>query len=242
MIRDDHSHTRWFSPEGEASSVKGFLTPLASEFISFLLSYQLDEGIEGNIAEIGTYMGRTFVGLALASREGEVVLGVDLFPEEVASGFRRSLQLLPPAVRSRVLAIRQNTAQMTSANWMSSIKKSARFLHIDGGHNHFAIVADMHHASASLAPRALVVLDDYMHDWYPDLTEGIHDALRASRNIAPIAIIPRLGSVTGGGTKLVCGNRDGAELYRGLLEKEFADRMPQRRSLCGHPVLTFQRT
>lgn len=236
------AHSAWFSREGDAKSVKGFLTPQASDFISTLLSYQLDEGISGSLAEIGTYMGRTFVGLALASRIDEIVLGVDLYPPDVADGFRQSLQMLPEEIRARTVAIRQNTIEMQTVDWIRHLGRPARFIHIDGGHYHSAIIADMHLAASFLAPRALVILDDYLHDWYPDLTEGIHDALRASRNIVPIAVVPRIESVRQGGSKLICGSRDGAEFYRQLLEQNYEIALPQRRQICGSEVVVFQGT
>lgn len=233
-------HNEWFSPNGRAASIKGFLSPLSAQFISTLLDVQLSNNVHGSIAEIGTYMGRTFVGLAMAARPGEVVLGVDLFPPEVEAGFRSALSMLSEQHRQAVVAVRRNTMQMQTSDWVGLLKVPARFVHIDGGHNHAAIVNDMHLAASYLADNALVVLDDFMHDWYPDLTEGIVDSLRASHKIVPIAIIPRVGALTEGGTKLVCGSKSGAETYRLFLLNKFSDHRPQRRKFCGHDVVTFQ--
>ena len=232
-------HEAWFAP-GVNCPVPGFITDAAAAAIAFLLSVQLDEKVTGSLVEIGTYMGRTFVGLVKAARPDERVTGFDLFPPEVETGFRRAMVLLSPEEQQRAVAIRRDTGTLSAADWMKAIGAPARFIHIDGGHNRSAILSDFQLAASHLSPRAVIVLDDFMHDWYPDLTEGIFDALRSSRHIVPVAIMPRIGAPQGGGTKLICATRDGAGRYADLLSRQFADRRVGVREMLGARVLTFQ--
>ena len=185
-------HEKWFAPGGGAESVAGFLTPLASQFMSILLSHQLEETYQGSLVEIGTYMGKTFIGLAKASRESESVVGLDLFPPEVETAFKESIKILTASQLSRLSVIKKNSLAISIKEWMALLRQPARFVHIDGGHNYKAIINDLCVSSSYLTENALVIIDDFMHDWYPDLTEGIIDGLKASRNLVPVAIAPRL--------------------------------------------------
>jgi hypothetical protein len=232
-------HERWF--EGEHGAVPGFLTPASARAVSLLLSDQLRREVRGSLVEIGTYKGKTFVGLVKASRADERVVGLDLFPAEVEQGFRAALTLLSSDQQRRVSVIRQDTRLLPVARWIQLLGQAARFIHIDGGHGRDAVLADLALTGAYLAEDALVVLDDFLHDWYPDLTEGIIDGLRASRSIVPVAIIPRSGPSRDGGTKLVCSTPRSALHYRTLLQQVFASAAPSIRTLAGSEVLTFQR-
>lgn len=231
-------HEQWFARDHRV--VPGFLTPASARTLAALLSDQLERGIVGNLAEIGTYKGKTFIGMAKASRANERVVGFDIFPADVEQGFFAALKLLTADQQRRVTAVRHDTLTLPIERWMARLEQPARFVHIDGDHTRQAILADMALAGSFLCEDALVVLDDFAHDWYPDLTEGIIDALRASRNIVPVAVIPRSGPSVDGGTKLVCATKPSADHYRSLLRRLFADYAPAVRTLVGHEVLIFQ--
>ncbi|WP_296502815.1 hypothetical protein, partial [Phenylobacterium sp.] len=77
------------------------------------------------------------------------------------------------------------------------------------------------------------------HDWYPDVTEGIIDALKIIPNIVPVAVIPRGGNLMNGGTKLICSERSSADSYSNLILSEFSDMRPRGISLAGSNVIPF---
>ena len=232
MTQYRHKHIAWFAPDGGADFVDGYLTPNAAQALCVLLSAQLDHGIAGNLAEIGVFCGKTFLGLAEASREGERVLGVDIFEGAIEETFKVNAAVLDPAIGARVRTLKTDTLALQTRDWIDALGGPARFVHIDGGHTRAHVVNDLQLASSFLADRALVVLDDFLHDWYPDLTEGIVDGLKASRNLVPLAIIPRDTPIRDGGSKLVCTTRDGVDFYRDLLVKKYVARdTPMRRFL-----------
>lgn len=235
-----YRHEAWFAPGGGAETVPGFLSAESSDFLSRLLSHQLDTGREGSLVEIGTYMGRTFIGMAMASRPHERVVGFDLFPTGVHDGLRKAAENLTPEELKEFHVFMKNTNELSVADYMRHVGKPARFVHIDGGHSHWDVVQDMNLATSFLAPGALVVFDDFMHDWYPDLTEGVLGALRMSPHLAPVAVVPRLKAVTGGGSKLICATRDSSKDYRAFLMEAYADKSPDLRPLVGSSVLTFK--
>ncbi len=230
-------HERWFA--GAHEGVPGFLTAIAADALSGLLSFQLDQGVAGALVEIGTYMGKTFAGLAKAARPDERAVGFDLFPPPVEVGFRRMLAELAPEERARAVGLRRDTGAVAAAEWIALLGAPARFVHIDGGHGREAVLADARLALSHLAPRALVVFDDFLHDWYPELTEGILDALRAAPQLVPVAVVPRVGPPQGGGTKLVCATRDGAAACFDFLATRFADQAPAVRPFMNARVMTW---
>lgn len=196
-------HEEWFA--GGMKVVDGFISPRAARTISALLTHQKASSIHGALAEIGTFRGKTFIGLAMAAKPGEHVVGLDIFEEDVGEALVASLKTaLPGNAASHVRVAKRDSTTVTPAEWMNLLGKPARFVHIDGDHTYEAVLSDVQLATTFLADGAIVVLDDFMHEWYPDVTEGILDALRVSKNLFPVAVIPRTGSVMGGGTKLVC--------------------------------------
>jgi predicted O-methyltransferase YrrM len=73
----------WFSAGSGIDRVQGFITPRSVRAIKSILEHQDQASIGGSIAEIGTFRGKTFIGLAAATREGERVVGIDIFPDDV---------------------------------------------------------------------------------------------------------------------------------------------------------------
>lgn len=238
-VQDKLDHERWFL-DRESDSVPGFLTDASAAAIAVLLRFQLERDIVGSLAEIGTYKGKTFVGMLKASRDGEKIVGFDLFPPEVTEGFQQALATIDPVLRDRAVAIRRDTRQLGVAEWMATLGSPARFVHIDGGHNRDAFLADLRLATSFLHASGLVVIDDFLHDWYPDLTEAIIDGLKASVDIVPIALMPRTGPAQNGGSKLVCATPASADVYRNLLATAFQAMRPGTRLLAGSQVVTFQ--
>ncbi|WP_192814099.1 class I SAM-dependent methyltransferase [Rhodovulum sp. PH10] len=233
-------HELWFAPEGGSSAVPGFLTSVSAQFISTLLTYQIDKEIKGSISEIGTFMGKTFVGLVKASRRDEIVLGLDVFPEYVELGFKKTMSQLPKTEVENVVAVKKSSRDVSTLEWISRLKTPARFIHIDGEHSYDAIANDLRLASSFLSKRSIVVIDDFLHDWYPDLTEGIIDSFKILRNIVPIAVAPRLGHLQDGGTKLICSTEDGALEYRNHILNTFRDKKARTVRFVGREIITFQ--
>ncbi|MFM8940263.1 MAG: hypothetical protein ACKOEY_09735, partial [Phenylobacterium sp.] len=102
-----------------------------------------------------------------------------------------------------------------------------------------AVRYDVMLAASHLNEGGIVLIDDFLHDWYPDVTEGIIDALRLIPNIVPVAVIPRSGDLLKGGTKLVCAEKASSEIYRNLLISEFSEIRPRKFSVAGSVVTGF---
>ena len=77
MDDSDNRARSWFFDATVRDQVRGYLHRTQAQAIGALLDQQSRAGLRGALAEIGLYFGKTFIGLARASRDGEKVVGVD---------------------------------------------------------------------------------------------------------------------------------------------------------------------
>jgi hypothetical protein len=234
------THEQWFT-EGGMDKVTGFITPRAAKMISAILTRQKAAAIRGALAEIGVYYGKTLIGMALAANPGERVLGMDIFPGDTKQQVGRVLrETLPGDYQAEVVLSTADSTSMSAAEWIAKLREPARFIHVDGDHTYRAVLSDLLLADSHLATEAVIIIDDFLHDWYPDVTEGIFEALRVARNIRPVAVIPRTGALTEGGTKLVCCTSSAVETYTQLVRATFPQTKFLELRIAGHPAIAMQ--
>ena len=230
----------WFSAGSGIDRVQGFITPRSVRAIKSILEHQDQASIGGSIAEIGTFRGKTFIGLAAATREGERVVGIDVFPDDVQQSLINSArEVLSEDQLKRVILAKRDSSSLEFWEWARLIGEKARFVHVDGNHTNLAVRYDIMLSASHISTGGVVLIDDFLHDWYPDVTEGIIDALKMIPNIAPVAVIPRSGKLLNGGTKLLCVERSSIEAYRNLIVSEFSELRPRRIMLAGAAVTAF---
>jgi predicted O-methyltransferase YrrM len=234
-------HEEWFAPGGGKEAIDGFISPRGARAISAILAHQATAGHTGNLAEIGTFYGKTFIGLAFAANPGEIVLGLDIYPDEMQRRLSSSLDArLPGEIDFHPRLVKADSATVSKQAWRDLLQqKAARFVHVDGDHTGAAVLNDIKLATSLLTPEAVVVVDDFLHDWYPDVTDGVLEALRVVRSIRPVAVIPRTGALIGGGTKLVCAAPGVVGAYRTLMRETFSELRVREGKISGFPVLSF---
>jgi predicted O-methyltransferase YrrM len=230
----------WFAAGSGIDRVQGFITPRSVRAIRSVLDHQEKASVKGSIVEIGTHRGKTFIGLAAATREGERVVGVDIFPDDVQQSLINSvIEVLSEEQKKRILLVKRDSSTLDYWEWSRILGDKARFVHVDGNHTNSAVRYDIMLSASHLAAGGIVIIDDFLHDWYPDVTEGIIDALKIIPNIVPAVVIPRSGSLVNGGTKLLCVERSSVDAYRNLMISEFAEMRPRQIMLAGSVVTAF---
>jgi hypothetical protein len=234
------THEQWFAPDGAMQEVTGFLTPRAAAAISAILTYQKAAALHGSLAEIGVHYGKTLIGLALAANPGERVVGLDLFPGDTKPKVVDVLRsVLPGDYGGEVVLSTADSTGLATAEWISKLARPARFVHVDGDHTYRSVLSDLLLADSHLLDGGVVVIDDFLHEWYPDVTEGVFDALRVARNIRPVAVIPRMSELLKGGTKLVCCTPSAVEAYADLLRATFPQTQFRSTPIAGHPAFSM---
>jgi len=230
----------WFSSGSGIDRVQGFITPRSVRAIRCILEHQEKSAITGSIAEIGTFRGKTFIGLAAATRDGERVVGIDIFPDDVQQSLIISAgEVLSEEQKKRILLVKRDSSTLEFWEWSRILGEKARFVHVDGNHTNLAVRYDIMLAASHLSSGGVVLIDDFLHDWYPDVTEGIIDALKLIPNIVPVAVIPRSGRLLNGGTKLLCVEKNSSDSYRDLILSEFSEMKSRRFVVAGSVVTGF---
>jgi hypothetical protein len=181
------------------AQVAGWLSPLDVAVFTSLLVAQTTASIEGDLAEIGVWQGKSAILLSHFVDTGETLYAVDVFdlyyPGEVPSSptkpyanpatFSENLRThgCPPAVTPIASDTRRDDSLVAKLSG-----RGVRFFHIDGGHSYDHVVADCATALAVVAESSVVVLDDFMQIDNPPVTEAIIDTFRSAPNgLVPFA-------------------------------------------------------
>ena len=177
--------------------IPGWCSPDA--FLMFAAYHQLlaDEGLAGDVLEIGVYHGLSAIGIASLRGDGRRFVAVDLFDEPHSEGGS------PYGVGYR----QQFTANMRrfydDLSFLTTIAAPSAtlrpedlgvgfsFCHIDGGHSAAEAYADLQLCSAITSPGGLIALDDYFNPSYPGVAEAaIRFGIENPGALRPIAIGP----------------------------------------------------
>jgi len=235
----------WFLNANTRDQVRGYLQSTQARALHGLLEYQAQAGIAGSLAEIGVYLGKTLIGLARAARRDESVLAVDpliIGNDDLAPELTRNLEThLTAEELARISVNRLLSSELDVLEWMRSLKRAARFVHLDGHHARESILHDLQLAASWLENGAVVLIDDFLNELHPDLTSGILDGLAAHPQLEPVAVIPRMGHIEEGGSKLVCATRGHGPRYREALDRALAGELrPWNDQMLGREMRVYR--
>jgi predicted O-methyltransferase YrrM len=203
-------------------TVPGFSSLFSAKINSTLLRWQHAHGVKGDIAEIGVFLGRSVIALALAAAEEDKIVAVDKFtwPESALPQFRayakqfgvRESALVPLSIDTRDLKPKALIA--------SGSGRKFRFFHVDGDHSPDAVRHDFSLAIESMSHGGIICLDDMLHPVYPELPGIVHDVLRRHPHLKIVCIIDR-EDVVAASKYVICDN-DHFDSYKTVLSSEFS--------------------
>jgi hypothetical protein len=194
--------------------IEGWLPLDAACFLHYCDGEQKRKEIVGNIFEIGVHHGRTTALLGLLIREAKERLIVnDIFDLQQfnvsTSGFGSE-----PIFQMNMRMCFSDTSFMTvikkpsSALTREDTTDNCRIFIIDGGHTAEETLSDLETARRALAPRGLIMIDDYINMEFPGVSEGICRFLLAQEEIVPWVY---------GFNELFLVTREAIEFYNSLL-------------------------
>ena len=203
-------------------AVRGFSSKFAATICGHLLRRQSELGIQGSVAEIGTFEGRFFIALGLALGAGEHAYGFDLFAWPGSDILQRLLANAEAngLARDRFTPLAFDTGKL-SADEFARLTGAAplRFVHIDGDHSPAALTRDLDLAHASLHPDGLICIDDMLHPAFPFLVVAVHDYLERHPEMRLMCVIDREDIV--GAPKFLLCHADAVGLYETDLMASF---------------------
>ena len=235
----------WFLNQGALAGVQGYLQETQATALHALLECQRQSSIGGSLVEVGVFLGKTLIGLVRNSLSHEYVFGIDplqIGTQNLEPQLLRNLSAnLTKAELGRVKIVRDLSTNLGARDWINVLGTAPRFVHLDGHHARSTILHDVSLAASWLPKGGLVVIDDFLNELHPDLTSGIIDALTAHQQLEPVAVIPRMGHIEEGGSKLVCCTRGDAAQYRDVLDMALAGHLrPWTDRLNGQDVRVYR--
>jgi len=216
--------------KNQIDSVSGYLSTVDALAIGELGKFQSSRGICGDMCEFGVHHGRLFFILAHLRREGERLLGCDLFIDGPQNDVRehrgRDQAIWKNKERLKIeLAedelLKCDTLKISPDELLARIGKP-RLISVDAGHLHHEVQNDMRLAGAIVAEQGVIIADDYFNIYWPDVTTAVNDFLKERDDFAPFLITP--------GKLYICQKKQ-LSLY-----KEFAVALTARSSIKSRVV------
>jgi hypothetical protein len=143
-------------------------------------THQKNNGIRGNLAEIGIFEGRSLVPLVNLKEPSETVVAVDI---NDASKVRQFISALFPDAEN-INVIRANSTKMN----VFAGKGPFRMFYIDGDHSHDGCFADLVCASKEVDD-GIIFLDDYDNPTYgSSVRSAVDQFIRKNKQWSLVAI------------------------------------------------------
>ena len=154
------------------SDTPGWFDPHAVATWDALLTFQEQCGLTGDFLEVGVYKGKSAGLAALHARQGESCVFVDMLSMNEAAA---RIQDAVPGADCTYLEM--ESSELKSSPVMKTLKRTVRWVHIDGGHSAAEVTQDLETAHAVLHPMGVVVLDDFFSPAYPQIVQAMFQYL-----------------------------------------------------------------
>lgn len=173
--------------------VTGYLRRLDATIISTLLGWQENNGVKGNLCEIGVHHGRLFLILALSRREKETSVAIDLFEDDdINTGEHagRAGALLNNAKRLNIQlsadeVMKGSSMDLTPADILKHAGGPIRFFSVDGGHMYEHVENDLKLAKACMSEGGIIAVDDFFNLRWSEVSFATYDFLRVNPEYVP---------------------------------------------------------
>jgi cephalosporin hydroxylase len=149
-------------------NVRGWLFPFDHGIIQMILN-NLQQDVTGDICEIGVAYGRSAIALSNYRREGDSLylydLCIDVPKEESSANINRY------GTGRDIIWRVGDTMDLTEKD--IEFNYPLRLLHVDGSHEHDAVLKDLTNFSPKVHKEGVIVMDDYNDPEYPGVTSAI---------------------------------------------------------------------
>ncbi|MBC9729135.1 class I SAM-dependent methyltransferase [Streptomyces sp. TRM68367] len=182
---------------GELSDVPGWFPPLDQVLFTWFLERQEKQGMEGDLLELGAYMGKSAILLGHHLQDGEKFTVCDLFESDApdehnkAESTKSYSSLTQQAFERNYLSFHDALPRVIQAP-SSVVEKevepgTCRFVHIDASHLYEHVHGDIGAARDILKPEGIVVLDDFRSEHTPGVSVATWEAV-LNRGLRPVCL------------------------------------------------------
>ncbi|WP_405865834.1 class I SAM-dependent methyltransferase [Streptomyces sp. NBC_00005] len=182
---------------GELKDVPGWFPPLDQILFTWFLERQETRGFQGDLVELGAYLGKSAILLGHHRQAGEEFTVCDLFGGEAPDGANRAetaksySSLTRQAFERNYLSFHDALPRVleapTSVIAQEVSPDSCRFVHIDASHLYEHVHDDIGAARDLLLPDGIVVLDDFRSEHTPGVSVATWEAV-LNRGLRPICL------------------------------------------------------
>lgn len=157
-----------------SKEVEGWFFPIDMLLFALLNEWQQTVSVQGNIAEIGVYKGKSLVLLALLAREGETIYAMDLFEGDLLPATKNAVsRFVPNKKQEQILYFKEDSANYTLDYLRENFPEPLRFLHIDAGHEHHEVLHTLTLLSPLVADAGVIMMDDYQDREFPGVGSAV---------------------------------------------------------------------
>ncbi|MGD1711797.1 class I SAM-dependent methyltransferase [Dapis sp. BLCC M172] len=165
-------------------NVQGWCNHHVFSFLKYISDVQKARQIKGGACEIGIHHGKLFIGLHNLTTEDESSLAIDIFDNQslnIDKSGKGNLEqfkinLNSFAARPESIEVMEKDSITLSIKDLLDIESSLgkfRFFSIDGGHTVQHTINDFKVAEQLICNGGLVMVDDYLSQNWPGVSEGI---------------------------------------------------------------------
>lgn len=187
----------YFAFEGH-KQISGWLSSHTLAFLYYLNQFHYEQGIEGDIAEIGVFQGRFFIALCLMMNTGEKAVAIDVFDEQHLNLDKSGVgdyEIFSKNIK-RVLGgsqficiIKSDSLKVKSQQLLDfTVGRGVRLFSIDGCHTVEHTENDLLLAEQSLASGGVIILDDFENPDWPGVKQGVERFLGRVSTMVPFAV------------------------------------------------------
>lgn len=181
-------------------NIEGWVGHRVHQIVEFIQKDHDAHGVHGDIAEIGVHHGKLFYIIAVTARADERLLAIDLFGQQglnvdrSGSGdraiFERHADTFFADLKHQIRILEGDSMSIQVSDLLSLMAHDrVRIFSIDGGHNPEHVINDLHIAQEIIAPRGVIMLDDFFGYMWPSVTEGFFRYMATTnRRLAPFLV------------------------------------------------------
>lgn len=181
---------------GACEAIPGYMGSDDAIHFSLVLGLQQAQGVKGDLLEIGTWFGKSAAFIANFVGPDEALIVCDAFEKPTSDVYER---------RPTVEVLRENIstgapsfdfARLQVHACLSTGLKLApttrlRFAHVDGGHGLEEALHDLRLVADFMIAGGVVVVDDYLHPRWPEVTDAVAKFLEEDSRFVQAASLNR---------------------------------------------------
>ncbi|MFA6527565.1 MAG: class I SAM-dependent methyltransferase [Candidatus Babeliales bacterium] len=178
----------------EADKVDGWFDKRLMFFYLLIDKFQEENGIVGNLGEIGVWQGKSFIPLLQLAKKHECALAVDCFEAYEFNrdnsggvcnyqGFNNNVKKYC-SNHDRLKIEKGDSAKLSPEVYLRKVEngKGFRMFSIDGCHEGDTTLIDMENAYKCLVDGGVIMMDDYFHFCWPGVSEGVNAFMNKNTN------------------------------------------------------------